>query len=70
MTLTSNLRYRVVAIGDNYHWIDRRTNQSVTYENGDTAQFPSLDKAITAFIDGKLTVKMNEPMGQLESEER
>lgn len=70
MTLTSNLRYRVVAIGDNYHWIDRQTNEPVAYEDGDTAQFPSLDKAITAFIDGKLTVKMNEPMGQLESERR
>jgi hypothetical protein len=67
MTLTSDLRYRVIAIGDNYHWIDRQTSQSVSYENGDSAQFPSLDKAITAFIDGKLIVKRNERM---ESERR
>jgi hypothetical protein len=70
MNLTSNLRYRVVAIGDNYHWLDRATNEPVTYENGDTAQFPTLDEAIATFIDGKLAVKMNEPMGQLESGRR
>jgi hypothetical protein len=70
MTLTSNLRYRVIAIGDNYHWIDRQTNQPVPYENGDTAQFSSLDKAITAFIDGKLTVKRNKMMDRLKGEER
>jgi hypothetical protein len=68
MNLTSNLRYRVVAIGDNYHWIDRTTNELVAYENGDTAQFPSLDEAVAAFIDGKLTVKVNEMTDQLESE--
>jgi hypothetical protein len=70
MNLTSNLRYRVVAIDDNYHWLDRATSEPVPYENGDAAQFPTLDEAIAAFIDGKLTVKVNEPMGQLESERR
>ena len=70
MNLTSNLRYRIVAIGDNYHWIDRATSQPVDYENGDIAQFPTLDEAVAAFIDGKLTVKMNEMTDQLESERR
>jgi hypothetical protein len=64
MNLTSNLRYRIVAIGDSYHWIDRATGEPVDYENGDTAQFPSLDEAIDAFIDGKLAVKVNEPLEQ------
>lgn len=62
MTLTSNLRYRVIAIDNHYHWVDRQTNQPVLYENGDEARFPSLDKAIHAFIDGKLAVKRNERM--------
>jgi hypothetical protein len=62
MNLTSNLRYRIVATGDNYHWIDRTTNEPVDYENGNAAQFPSLDEAIAAFIDGKLVVKVNEPL--------
>ena len=70
MNLTSNLRYRIVATGDNYYWIDRVTNEPVPYENGDTAQFSTLDETIAAFVDGKLVVKMNEPMGQLESERR
>jgi hypothetical protein len=64
MNLTSNLRYRVVAIGDSYHWIDRTTNEPVDYENGDPAQFPSLDEAVAAFIDGKLAVKVNEVLEQ------
>jgi hypothetical protein len=62
--LTSNLRYRVVAIDDKYHWIDRATSQPVTYENGDEARFDSLDEAVDAFIDGKLTVKQNEVMAR------
>jgi hypothetical protein len=60
MTLSSNLRYRMVALGDKYHWIDRINNQSLTYENGEAAQFDSLDDAIDAFVDGKLTAKKNE----------
>lgn len=63
-TLTSNLRYRVVAIDDKYHWIDRTANKPVTYENGDEARFDSLDEAVDAFIDGKLTVKQNEVMAR------
>jgi hypothetical protein len=58
--LTSNLRYRVIAIGDKYHWIDRVNNEPITYENGEVAQFNSLDDAIDAFVEGKLTVKKNE----------
>jgi len=61
-TLSSNLRYRVVAVGDKYHWLDRKTNQALNYKNGDEAQFDSLDSAIAAFVDGKLTVEKNEVM--------
>ena len=57
--LSSNLRYRVVAIGDRYHWIDRCTQLPVPYEGGGKARFETLDDAIAAFIDGKLTVKQN-----------
>jgi hypothetical protein len=61
--LDSKLRYRVVATDNNkYHWFDRTTGKPLTYENGDETQFASLDEAIAAFIDGKLTVKMNEVM--------
>jgi len=60
VTLSSNLRYRVVAIGDKYHWLDRKTNQSLNYKNGDEAQFDSLDESIAAFVNGKLTVEKNE----------
>jgi hypothetical protein len=60
ITLSSNLRYRIIAIGDKYHWIDRVNNEPITYENGEVAQFNSLDDAIDAFVEGKLTVKKNE----------
>jgi hypothetical protein len=58
----NNLRYRVIAIGDYYHWTDRKTGQAVPYENGDEARFNSLDEAVDAFIQGKLAVKKNEVM--------
>jgi hypothetical protein len=57
--LSSNLRYRVVATGNHYHWIDRCTQLPVPYAGGGRARFKSLDEAIAAFIDGKLTVKQN-----------
>ena len=57
--LESNLRYRVVAIGDRYHWIDRATKLPVPFAGGGKARFKTLDEAIAAFIDGKLTVKQN-----------
>lgn len=60
--MNSNLRYRVVAIDNRYHWIDRATNQPLTYKNGNEAQFDSLDDAIKAFIDGHLSVEKNEAM--------
>lgn len=30
--MNSNLRYRVIAIGERYHWIDRATNKPLIYE--------------------------------------
>lgn len=56
----NNLRYRVVGTNDDYHWLDRKTNQPLTYKNGSKAQFKSLDEAISAFIDGKLSAERNE----------
>lgn len=58
--LDSNLRYRVVAVGEKYHWLDRATQQSLTYKDGSEAQFADLDSAIQVFIDGELTVECNE----------
>jgi hypothetical protein len=46
--------------GDKYHWLDRKTQQPLTYKNGDEAQFDSLDEAIDAFVKGRLTVERNE----------
>lgn len=43
-----------------YHWLDRRTKQPVPYKSGDAAQFDSLDEAISAFVEGKLTAERNE----------
>jgi len=60
--LDNNLRYRVVAIKDRYHWVDRATKLPVPYEGGGKALFKSLDEAIAAFIDGKLAVKQNIPL--------
>lgn len=62
MTPDNNLRYRVVGIGDKYHWLDRKTNLALTYKNGDEARFNSLDEAIAAFVDGLLTVERNEAL--------
>lgn len=56
----SNLRYRVVAIGMRHHWLDRKTDQPLTYKSGDEAQFDSLDEAVSAFTEGQLTVQRNE----------
>ena len=60
--LDSNLRYRIVASGNRYHWIDRATKLPVPYEGGGKALFKSLDEAIDAFIKGKLIVKQNVPL--------
>lgn len=59
LNLDSNLRYRVVATGNRYHWIDRCTQLPVRFSGGGKALFKSLDQAIAAFVDGKLTVKQN-----------
>lgn len=47
-------------VTDRYHWLDRKTKQSVPYKNGEEAQFDGLDEAIAAFIEGRLTVERNE----------
>lgn len=70
MTLDSNLRYRVVAIdGDTTqllggpcpcYWLDRKTNQPLTYKDGSEAQWSILDEAIEAFVEGRLSVTGNE----------
>lgn len=60
--LESNLRYRVVATGNRYQWIDRATKLPVPYAGGGRALFKTLDEAIDAFIQGKLTVKQNVPL--------
>jgi hypothetical protein len=62
-TLNSHLRYRVVAVGNGYHWLDRATNIPVPRKDGSPATFASLDEAINAFIDQQLAVTVNEPMG-------
>lgn len=56
-------RCRDVAVaikGDRYHWLDRKTGQPLPYKNGDVAQFDSLDEAIAAFVEGRLSVERNE----------
>lgn len=62
--LDSNLRYRVVGIGERYHWLDRKTNLPLTYKDGSEAQFDSLDEAITAFLDAQLSAECNEVLPQ------
>lgn len=72
MTLDSNLRYRVVAINGDWaklvsgpcpcYWLDRATQQPLTYKDGSEARWTSLDEAIEAFVEGRLTVEMNEVM--------
>jgi hypothetical protein len=62
--LSSNLRYRVVAIGPRYHWLDRATKLPVPYADGSKARFTTLDEAIAAFTEGKLTVKQNVELKQ------
>lgn len=46
--------------GEQYHWIDRKTKEPLTYKDGSEARFESLDEAISAFIDGRLSVNKNE----------
>lgn len=60
MSLDSNLRYRIVAVGEKYHWLDRKTGEPLAYKSGDVAQFDDLDAAIAAFVEGKLTIERNE----------
>jgi len=62
--MNSNLRYRVMSNDDYFFWIDRKTSQALTYKNGDEARFDSLDEAIAAFVDAKLTVEKNEELTQ------
>lgn len=50
------------ASGDRYHWLDRATNQPLTYKDGREAQWETLDEAITAFINKRLAVERNEVM--------
>jgi hypothetical protein len=64
--LDSNLRYRVEAIGNRYHWIDRATKLPVPYADGSKARFKTLDEAIAAFVEGQLTVRQNVLMKQAE----
>lgn len=69
----SNLRYRVVAVNGDAakllsgpcpcYWLDRKTQQPLTYKDGSEAQWSSLDEAIDAFIEGKLSAERNEVMG-------
>lgn len=71
--MSSDLRYRVVALdGDATkllsgpcpcYWLDRATNQPLTYKDGSEAQWAALDEAIDAFVEGRLTVERNEVMG-------
>lgn len=71
-TLDSNLRYRVVAINGDAaqllsgpcpcYWLDRKTQQPLTYKDGGEAQWPTLDEAIDAFVEGKLSVEKNEAL--------
>lgn len=51
---------RPAEIDDRYHWLDRKTDKPLTYKNGNEAQFNSLDEAIDAFVEGKLSVDRNE----------
>lgn len=60
--LDSKLRYRVVGIGEQYHWLDRANNQPLTYKDGHQARFNTLDDAIHAFIRQELSAEMNEEL--------
>lgn len=71
-TLDSNLRYRVVAVNGDAakllsgpcpcYWLDRKTDQPLTYKDGSEARWTSLDEAISAFVKGRLEVERNEVM--------
>lgn len=64
--LDSNLRYRVVAINGDVakllsgpcprYWLDRATNQPLTYKDGSEARWSTLDEAIDAFTERRLEV--------------
>lgn len=47
-------------VAGQYYWLDRKTNQPLTYKDGSEARFDGLDEAITAFVDGELSAKRNE----------
>lgn len=71
--IENNFRYRVVAVNGDAtkllsgpcpcYWLDRKTQQPLTYKNGSEARWSSLDEAIDAFVEGKLEVARNEVMG-------
>lgn len=58
--LDSDLRYRVIYQDSSYRWLDRKTNDFLMYRDGNDALFNSLDDAISAFVNGMLTVDQNE----------
>lgn len=43
-----------------YHWLDRATSQPLTYKDGGEARFDSLDEAISAFVEARLSAERNE----------
>lgn len=45
---------------EQYRWLDRATNQPLTYKDGSEARFDGLDEAIDAFVDSKLRAERNE----------
>lgn len=69
ITLDSDLRYRVVSHGDQYRWLDRKTNEFLKYEDGKRAIFNTIDEAITAFGNGVLGVEYNEHLNKLRTGE-
>lgn len=50
----------VAEVRGQYHWLDRKTNQPLTYKDGSEARFDDLDEAIAAFIKGQLSAERNE----------
>lgn len=60
LALDSDLRYRVIFKDSVYRWLDRKTKEFLTHKDGKDAPFDSLDEAISAFVNGTLTVSQNE----------
>lgn len=52
----------VSVTNDRYHWLDRKTKLPLTYKDGSEAQFDSLDEAIDAFVQGRLSAERNEEL--------